>query len=208
MDTAPSTEKDQEKFLPEEPLDLPLPEKELPAHTTQPHHEENEEHYEVKTLLSWSAPGRPYRERGKEYFASIFFITLLLEIIIFLFGEYLLMVVVLSFSFLTVALAIVPPHNYHYRISTEGITIEDHFYLWQELYDFYFKRRENQDILHVRTKTLLPGELTITLGTIHKDQIKSLLILYLPYRELVHQTLMEKSGNWLSKTFPLEKSKK
>jgi hypothetical protein len=118
------------------------------------------------------------------------------------------MVVILSLAFVTVALAIAPPHDYHYRISTEGVTIEDHFYLWQELYDFYFKRRDNQDILHIRTKTLLPGELTFTLGDIHKEQIKAILIPYLPYREIIHLTFMEKAGNWLFATFPLERIKK
>lgn len=248
QDTSFDKPQDEEKFLPRVPLDLPLPEIEIPAHAehgyTSAHgydqpiqsfdfaqdssrgfisrekafdqaHAENSQpqafeetdnqQYEVKTLLAWTAPGRPFRVRGKEYFASIILITFLLEIIIFLFGEYLLMVVVLSLVFVTFALALVPPHDYHYRISTEGITIEDHFYLWQELYDFYFKRRDNQDILHIRTKTLLPGELTFTLGDIHKDQIKTILISYLPYREIVHLTYMEKAGNWISSTFPLEK---
>jgi hypothetical protein len=167
------TNQNEEKFLPKEPLDLPrtpldlpLPEKEISAHATPPSHHKQEDTYseeqeafpyqgqsydmseeapyEVKTLLSWTAPGRPFRTRGKEYFASIILITFLIEIIVFLFGEYLLMVVILSLAFVTVALAIAPPHDYHYRISTEGVTIEDHFYLWQELYDFYFKRRDNK----------------------------------------------------------------
>lgn len=186
---------------PENPPHISIPQ----THTESSSQTQQDVPYTVKTLLSWSAPGRPYRKRGKEYFASIILITALLEIIIFLFGEYLLMVVVLSFVFLAFALAIVPPHDYHYKVSTEGITIENHFYLWQELYDFYFKRRDQQDVLHVRTRALLPGELTLTLGDIHKEQIKSILIMYLPYREVVQQTLMEKSGNWMSSTFPLEK---
>jgi len=38
-------------------------------------HHTNEEHYhDVKTLLSWQAPGRPFKERSKEYFLNAFFI--------------------------------------------------------------------------------------------------------------------------------------
>jgi hypothetical protein len=90
MDTAPN----EEKFLPKEPLDLPrapldlpLPEKEISAHATPPTNEQPQQHetdqetvpsqehssypdedisYEVKTLLAWTAPGRPFRARGKE----------------------------------------------------------------------------------------------------------------------------------------------
>ncbi len=188
----------EKKFLPKEPLDLPqgLPKESEPqAQTNQ----------EVKTLLSWSAPGRPFRKRGKQYYLTTILIALLIEIILFLFSQYLLMLVVVSLVFVAFALNTVPPRNFHYRISSEGITLEDHFYLWQELYDFYFKKRESLDILHVRTKSFIPGELTITLGDIDREHAKSILLPYLPYREVIKPTFMEKSGDWLSKNFPLEK---
>jgi len=205
MDTASSAE--EEKFLPKEPMDLPLPEKELPAHATEPHQEEQHNPYAVKTLLSWTAPGRPYRKRGKEYFASLVFITILLQIILFLFSEYLLMVLVLSLLFVAVALAVVPPHNITYKITTEGIIIDDRAYLWQELYDFYFKKRNGVELLHIQTYAMIPGQITLILGDIHTEQIKAILLPFLPYREVVRPTFTEKSANWLSKTFPLEKTK-
>ena len=161
---------------------------------------------EVKTLLSWHAPGRPFRKRSKEYYLSSLLIMFLVQIILFLFSQYLLMVVVLSLVFVAFALATVPPVNFHYRISTEGITVEDHFFLWQELYDFYFKRRDGLDILHIRTKAFIPGELTLTLGKIDRDHVKSILLSYLPYREFIRPTFMEKSASWLSKNFPLERT--
>lgn len=202
MDTAHPSEKPQEA-LPHHPMEN---EHHTPSAYSHPTHFSSDlSSYEVKTLLSWSAPGRPYKKRGKEYFTSVLLITGLLVIIVFLFSEYPLMMVILSFSFVILALALVPPHNYRYRISTEGISIEDHFYLWQELYDFYFTNKEGEDIVHIHTKALLPGELLLTLGTIHKEQVKNILLPYLPYRETIHKTFVEKSGTWLSKTFPLEK---
>ena len=137
---------------------------------------------------------------------SVLLIALFVMVILFLFSEYLLIAVVASLVFVTFALALVPPHPYHYRISSEGITIEDHFYLWQELYDFYFRKQHDQDVLIIRTKAFLPGELSIVLGDIHTEQVKSAILPFLPFREVIHETFMEKSGNWLSKTFPLEKT--
>jgi hypothetical protein len=169
---------------------------------------EHHTHYsqnEVKTLLAWQAPGRPFKKRKREYFATMILLALLFEVLFFLFGQYMLMLVVVSLVFVTFALATVPPADFHYRISSEGITIEDHFFLWQELYDFYFKRRHGLDILHIRTHALIPGELTLTLGRVSKEHIKSVLLPFLPYREFVKPTFVEKSGNWLAKTFPLEK---
>lgn len=171
---------------------------------------ENPQQYplnEVKTLLSWSSPGRPFRKRGKEYYLTGLLIMFLVEIILFLFSQYLLMLVVLSLVFVAFALVTVPPHNFHYRISSEGITIEDHFFLWQELYDFYFKKRDGAQVLHIRTRALIPGEITITLGDLDKEHIKAVLLPYLPYREVIRPTFMEKSGDWLVRNFPLEKTK-
>ncbi len=184
-------------FLPKEHLDLPKEPLEL-SNPQNPH--------EVKTLLEWSAPGRPFRRKSKEYYLTSILIMLLVEIILFLFSQYLLMLVVASLVFLAFVLNIVPPSNFRYRISTEGLTIEDHFFLWQELYDFYFKKREGVDVLHIRTHSYLPGELTLTLGNIDRNKIKSALLPYLPYREYIKPTFMEKSADWLTRNFPLEKS--
>ena len=158
----------------------------------------------VKTLLSWTAPGRPFQKKTKQYYLSSLLIMLLVEIILFLFSQYLLMMVVLSLVFLAFALATVAPTNFHYRISSEGVMVEDHFFLWQELYDFYFKKRDGADVLHIRTHSLIPGELTLTLGSIDREHLKQVLLPYLPFREFVKPTFMEKSGEWLSRTFPLE----
>lgn len=160
----------------------------------------------VKTLIAWRAPGRPFKKRKKEFYLTGLLIMFLVEIILFLFSQYVLMLLVVSLIFVAFALATVPPENFHYRISTEGITVEDHFYLWQELYDFYFKKRYEINILHVRTQALIPGELTITLGDIDKEHMKSILLPYLPYREVIRPTFMEKSGDWLARNFPLERS--
>ncbi|MDP3987906.1 MAG: hypothetical protein Q8P80_02055 [Candidatus Levybacteria bacterium] len=191
----------EEKFLPKEPLDLPRESDEIPARTSEDDAYENN----VRTLLSWSSPGRPFRRRGKQFFLSGLLIMLLWEVLLFLFAQYLAMLVVLSLVFLAFALVTVPPHNFRYRISTEGITIEDHFFLWQELYDFYFKKQNGIEVLCVRTRSFIPGELTITLRSVDKEHVKSVLLSYLPFREVVRPTFMEKSGDWLARNFPLEK---
>lgn len=171
------------------------------SHKTQ-HHEDS---YDVKTLLSWEAPGRPYKKHSRSYYSSILLIAFLVEIILFLFSQYALMAVVASLVFLAFALALTPPRNFHYRISTEGITVEDHFFLWKELYDFYLKKRAGQNVLHIRSYSMYPGEVTATLGDMTEEHVKRALLPYLPYREYITPTFMEKSADWLTKNFPLEK---
>ena len=162
--------------------------------------------HDVVSLLSWQGSGRPFQKKGKTYFATGLLIMLLVEIILFLFSEYMLMLVVVSFVFLAFVLASIPPRDFHYRLSSEGIMVEDHFYLWQELYDFYFKKVNGVMVMHVRTHFLIPGELVITLGDISPAHVKSVVLPYLPYREYVKPTFMEKSSQWLVNNFPLEKT--
>jgi hypothetical protein len=169
--------------------------------------ETQESQVRIKTILAWTAPGRPFQKKTKQYYATSLLIMLLVEVILFLFSQYLLMAVVLSLVFFAFVLASVPPKNFHYKISTEGVTIEDHFFLWQELYDFYFKKREGVDVVHVRTHAFIPGELTLPLGELDREHIEQALLPFLPFRELVKPTFMEKSGDWLTKTFPLEKTR-
>ena len=166
----------------------------------------NEHDFDIRTLLSWSAPGRPFRPKTKQFFLSISLLVFFLEVILFLFGQYELMVVLIALAFLSVVLSTVPPHNFHYKISTEGIKVEDYFYIWSELYDFYFKTIEGQDILIVRTQDFLPGELKISLGDVSREHARKVLVAYLPYREYVKPTFMEKSADWLSENFPLERT--
>jgi hypothetical protein len=161
---------------------------------------------DVRTLLSWTSPGRPFKKRTKQFYLTSLLIMLFVEVILFLFSQYLLMLVVLSLIFVSFALASVPPRDFHYRISSEGIKIEDHFFLWQELYDFYFKKVHGVDVLHIRTVAFLPGELTLTLRDVDREHVKRTLLPYLPFREYVKPTFMEKSGDWLAKNFPLEKT--
>jgi hypothetical protein len=168
--------------------------------------ETRKELHDVTTFIEWEAPGRPFIERSREYFYNGFLILAVLEILVYLvFKSIIFMLTIFSLCFLWFALSIVPPHKFYYKITSEGIRIEDYFYLWDELYDFYFIKHHSQEVLCVTTKDFFPGELKVTLGDIPPEQIKSILLPYLPYREYVKPTFMEKSGNWLSENFPLEK---
>lgn len=170
---------------------------------------ENEAYFnDVITFLEWHAPGRPFKYRSREYFINGFLIMIALEIILFLFSQYLLMVVVFSLVFLSFALSSVPPKSFHYKITSEGVLVENSFFIWEELYDFYFMKYHGQKALHIRTKTLFPGEIILTLGELTPQQIKEVLLHFLPFREHVEPGFIKKAGDWLERTFPLEKSQR
>lgn len=158
---------------------------------------------DIKTLMAWSAPGRPFRRKSKDFYLSVILITGFIEIMLFLFSQYMAMLAVAALAFLSMVLSSIPPKNFHYKITTEGIKIEDYFYIWRELYDFYFKRIDGVDTLMIRSQDVIPGILRIQLGDVSADHVRKILIHYLPFREVVRQTFVEKVADWLGRTFPL-----
>ena len=166
--------------------------------------DELHEEEDVETIFEWKTPGRPFKKRGRQFYLSSLLIMLLVETILFLFSQYVLMFVVASLVFVSFAMESIPPREFHYRISSEGIQIENGFYLWKELYDFYFKKREEMETLHISTESYLPGELIITFRLEDKQKIKKALLHFLAFREYVEPTFIDKAGDWLSRNFPLE----
>jgi hypothetical protein len=177
--------------------------------STQKLHEKEDQvshEHDVRVFLEWHAPGRPFIEHSREYFINGFLILIAVEIIVYLvFKDFFLMAAMFSLVFLWFALSYIPPHQFYYKITSEGIRIEDYFFIWDELYDFFFIEHHGKEVLYLTTKDYFPGELKVTLGDIPVEDVKRALLPFLPYREYVKPTFMEKSGNWLAKNFPLEK---
>ncbi len=162
---------------------------------------------DIHTILSWHAPGRPFKKHSKEYFINGFLILAAIEIIVFItFHDLYLSSAIFSVAFLWLALAIVPPHIFYYKITSEGIRIENSFFIWDEIYDFYFAKHHGIDVVKIETHAYIPGELTLVLGDITTQHIREALLPFIPFREYVHPTFTQRAGNWLEKNFPLEKS--
>lgn len=159
-----------------------------------------------ETLLSWRSSSRPFKKRKREYYATLIIIVLLISGILFFFGQFALILAVWALSFMAISFSIVPPHDTDYKITTQGIVVGEHAYLWNELYDFYFKKQFGSEVIEVRGHTALPFLLVLTLGSVPKEQVKEVLNKYLPFREVIERNFMDKAGDWLARTFPLEKN--
>ncbi|QQG43780.1 MAG: hypothetical protein HYW45_02040 [Candidatus Daviesbacteria bacterium] len=160
---------------------------------------------EIKTLLEWVAPARPYRKKDRSYYTTIAVLVILLILIAILIREFLLIGVLLSLAFVSYVLAFVPPNDIGYKISTQGITIGDHFYFWHELESFWFKVKEGQAVLFVQTRLRFPGQLMLVLK-IDQEIVKKEVAKFLPFHEIPRETIMDRWSESLQKHFPLEKT--
>lgn len=162
----------------------------------------------VKTLISWRAASRPYRKKDRSYYITIAILIILVSAIAILAGEKLLIGALFALGFLVYVLNFVPPQDIEYKVSTQGITVGDHFYHWQELDSFWFSDKEGHRLLNVLTKFRFPGLLMLVLGETPEEQLKMVTARYLPFHEIAPKTTFEKWSDSLQKYFPLENPKK
>lgn len=163
-----------------------------------------DDHDNLKTFLTWTAPTRPYRKKDRSYYTTVAIIITLLILISLLAHEILLIGVLLALGFVAYVLAFIPPGDVEYKLSSQGITIGDHFYFWMELDSFWFSQKEGQKVLHILTNLRFPGQLIIVLGSESEEKVKSIVAKYLPYHEIAPKSLIESWAEGLQKHFPLE----
>lgn len=160
---------------------------------------------EIKTLLSWEAPSRPFRKKDRSFYTTVAIIVVLVSLILLLASEFLLIGALLSLTFVAYVLAFVPPHHVKYRISTQGITIGEDFYFWHFLDAFWFKEKDGHKVLHIQTRFGFPAQLMLVLSSPQEEEkVKKLVARFLPFVEVPYKTWMEKWSEGLQKHFPLE----
>lgn len=158
----------------------------------------------VRTLLDWRAPARPFRKKDRSYYTTIAILVILLVLIALLAKEVLLIGVLLALTFVVYVLGFVSPEEISYKISTQGITIGDHFYFWENLDSFWFSEKEGHRVLNVLTHLRFPGMLMLLLDSQAEEQVRKTVARYLPFHEIAPKSLLDKWAESLQKHFPLE----
>lgn len=158
----------------------------------------------VRTLISWTAPSRPFRKKNRSYYTTVAIIVVLLILIAIIAQEILLVGVLLAFTFVVYVLAFIPPEDVEYKISTQGITVGDHFYFWGDLDSFWFSEKEGHKVVHILTHLHFPGQLILLLGQVSEDDFRKVLAGFIPFHEIAPKSLIDKWAEGLQKHFPLE----
>lgn len=158
----------------------------------------------IRTLLEWTAPARPFRKKERSYYTTIATIVVLLILIALLAREFLLIGALIALTFVIYVLGFVPPGESKYRISTQGVTIGEQFYLWMDLDIFWFSEKEGFKVLNILTHLRFPAQLMLVLKDQDEAGVKKIVAKYLPFYEIAPKSLLENWGQSLQKHFPLE----
>jgi hypothetical protein len=197
---------------------LATPEHLLPPHqpgtvhtpTVTPNHvvhEELDDDDPLKIFLTWRAPARPFRAKDRSYYTTIAIIVVLLCLILLLAQQLLLIAAVLSLTFVAYVLSFIPPEDMDYKISNQGITIGEHFYIWHDLDSFWFDTKEGHKILKIYTYLTFPTLLILPLGDVDVEVVRKIISRYIIFLEVAPKSTMDKWADILERHFPLEMPK-
>lgn len=157
----------------------------------------------AKELLVWKAPIRPFKKRSREYFSTLVAIVFLLLVILFFLKEWLLMGVIIAFTFVSYVLATVPPGETVHKITTRGITTGGKTYKWDWFTRFWFSKKWENEILHIETLLTFPRQLQLLLKEKKSQEVKKIMEKYLLFQK-PKKTFLDKAAEWLQKKVPLE----
>jgi len=154
-------------------------------------------------LYIWKAPLRAYKRRSNSILRFYLALSFLLSVIVFLFGDRVLLIPILTLLFLFYVLTITPPPEIDNIITTFGIQTAGVTLRWELLSHFYYTKKFHFDILILVTQApyyyqaylIVPNEEI-------KKTVTEILSKHIMYLEKPQLSLTDKLVDWLSNLIP------
>ncbi|OGK62991.1 hypothetical protein A2334_01605 [Candidatus Roizmanbacteria bacterium RIFOXYB2_FULL_38_10] len=156
-------------------------------------------------LFSWKAPLRAYKKRSKNILRFYVALSLLISLIVFFFGDRILLIPILTLVFLFYVLTVTPPPEVEHYVTTFGIETTGITLRWEVLSHFYFTKKFGFDVLTVVSHApyfyhaylIVPNENI-------KQQVVELFTKHLMYMEKPPRRFTDKVVDFLSSLVPDE----
>src|SRR3990167_6166206 len=156
-----------------------------------------------QVIFSWKAPLRPYKKRSGLILRFYLAVALLLSLIVFFFGDRILLIPIGAVLFLFYVLTISPPPEVENKITKFGLETAGMTLRWEALSHFYFTKRFGFYILTIVSHAPYFYHAYLV---VPNEEIKKNLVLilseHLIYQEKPQRSLTDKLVDWLSKLIP------
>lgn len=156
-------------------------------------------------LYSWKAPLRAYKKRSSGVLRFYVALSLLLSLIVFFFGEKILVLPIWAVMFLFYVFTITPPPEIENRITEFGIETANNTFRWDFLSHFYVIKKFDYHVVVVVSVAPFYYHIYLVVKdeqTLH--QVVNILSRYLLYQEHPKKTFTDKIVEWLTKLMPDE----
>lgn len=157
--------------------------------------------FRIETFYDWSSPERIFIPRNRKWFTYLFLIILLIVVVLLFVQQFIIIAPVAAIGFVSYILATVPPHQIEHKLTTEGINSGGHSYLWQEMSDFWITQKGDEKLINIETYLAYPRRIIMLVGTGDVEEIKQVMIQFIPFREIPKENLLDKFLNNLTERF-------
>lgn len=156
-----------------------------------------------QVLFAWKAPLRAFKKRGGNVLRFYLALALLLSLIVFFFGDKILLIPIWAVLFLFYTLTITPPPEVENKIATFGVESAGVTMRWEMLSHFYFSKRFDFTVLTIVSHApyFLHAYLIIPNEEI-RSIVMRLLSEHLLFQEKPQRTITDKVIDWLSHLLP------
>jgi len=154
-------------------------------------------------LYFWKAPLRAYKKRPAGVLRFYIAVSLLLSLMVFFFGDKILVLPIWAIMFLFYVLTITPPPEVENKITKFGIETAGNTFRWDFLSHFYFIRKFDHHVLVIVSVAPFYYHLYLVLkdeNTLHN--LVKILSEHLVYQEHPQKTFIDKLTEWLTKLMP------
>lgn len=151
-------------------------------------------------LFVWRGPSRPFKTRTREFYVTLFAITGLVGLVLFIAEGAMPVVLLIAIIFLFYVLSTVVPTEIEYKITNLGIKIAGSRTEWNNLGRFWFAERLGSKLLIVETFTI-PGRLELVVKGEDVETIRKTLLNYLNEEEVMPSGI-ENVTSWISSKLP------
>lgn len=154
-------------------------------------------------IYSWKAPLRAYKRRSNSILRFYIALALLLSLIVFFFGDRVLLVPILTLLFLFYVLTITPPPEVDNLITTFGIETAGINLRWEFLSHFYYTKKFHFNVLTLVSQAPYYYHVYLIIADDHvKHTVNSILSKHLMYVEKPQRSITDKMVDWLSNLIP------
>ena len=158
-----------------------------------------------QVIFSWKAPLRPYKKRSGIILRFYLTVAFLLSLIMFFFGDKILLIPIWALVFIFYTLTITPPPEVENKITTFGVDAAGVTLRWEALSHFYFGKRFGFYTLTIVSQSPYFYHAYLVVPT--EEMKKKLIVIlstHLLYQETPHKTITDKMLDWLSVIIPDE----
>ncbi len=165
----------------------------------------DEEKKNPQVIYSWKAPLRPYIKRSRRVIRFYLALTLLISLIVFFFGDKILLLPLWTLLFIFYVFTVTPPTEVTHRINQFGVETTGATLRWEALDHFYFFKRFGYDVLVLVTHPPYPYySYLVVPNNEAKNKVFPLLSEHIIYQEEPRNTFTDKIIDWFTKLIPNE----